>query len=238
MQYKVIVIGGGPAGMMSAIQAAKNGNNVTLLERMRTPGRKLSITGKGRGNLTNNIDISEFIKNVPGNGNFLYSAFNQFTNRDLIAYFNSLGVETKVERGERVFPVSDSAMSFVNALKNELKKYNVTIKVNSFVKKLLVDKATNQINGVVLDGGETLECDKVILATGGKSYSGTGSDGSGYELVKVLGHTIVEPKGSLIPLEAYEKYDLQGLSLKNVSIKVLDDSTADHSCKKNRRGPF
>ncbi len=224
MQYNVIVVGGGPAGMMAAIQSAKNGNNVTLLERMRTPGRKLSITGKGRGNLTNNIDISEFIKNVPGNGKFLYSAFNQFTNKDLIAYFNSLGVKTKVERGERVFPVSDSAMSFVNALKSELKKYNVTIKVNSFVKKLLVDKATNQINGVLLDDGEKLECDKVILATGGKSYSGTGSDGSGYELVKALGHTIVEPKGSLIQLEKYEKYDLQGLSLKNVSIKVLDDS--------------
>jgi predicted Rossmann fold flavoprotein len=224
MQYNVIVVGGGPAGMMAAIQSAKNGNKVTLLERMRTPGRKLSITGKGRGNLTNNIDISEFIKNVPGNGKFLYSAFNQFTNKDLIAYFNSLGVKTKVERGERVFPVSDSAMSFVNALKSELKKYNVTIKVNSFVKKLLVDKATNQINGVLLDDGEKLECDKVILATGGKSYSGTGSDGSGYELVKALGHTIVEPKGSLIPLETYEKYDLQGLSLKNVSIKVLDDS--------------
>ena len=224
MQYKVIVIGGGPAGMMSAIQSAKNGNKVTLLERMRTPGRKLSITGKGRGNLTNNIDISEFIKNVPGNGKFLYSAFNQFTNRDLIAYFNSLGVETKVERGERVFPVSDSAMSFVNALKDELKKYNVTIKVNSFAKKILVNKATNQINGVLLDSGESLECDKVIIATGGKSYSGTGSDGNGYDLAKSLGHTVIEPKGSLIPLETYEKYDLQGLSLKNVAIKVYDES--------------
>ena len=116
----VIVIGGGPAGMMAAIEAAKNNNTVTLIERMRTPGRKLSITGKGRGNLTNNADISEFIKNVPGNGKFLYSAFNRFTNKDLIAYFNSLGVDTKVERGERVFPVSDTAMSFVNALKKEL----------------------------------------------------------------------------------------------------------------------
>ena len=221
---QVIVIGGGPAGMMAAIESAKNKNDVILIERMRTPGRKLSITGKGRGNLTNNADISEFIKNVPGNGKFLYSAFNKFTNKDLIAYFNSLGVETKVERGERVFPVSDTAMSFVNALKKELQKYKVTVKVNSFVNKILVDKTSNRVIGVSLDNGETIMCDKVVLATGGKSYSMTGSDGSGYGLAKQLGHTIVEPKGSLIPLETYEKYDLQGLSLKNVSIKVIDNN--------------
>ena len=230
MQYNVVVIGGGPAGMMSAIEAAKNGNRVTLLEKMRTCGRKLSITGKGRGNLTNNANISEFIKNVPGNGKFLYSTFNQYTNRDLIAYFNSLGVETKVERGERVFPVSDSAMSFVNALKKELQKYNVKTKVNSIVKKILYEETNKggnnvrNVKGVLLESGETIECDKIILATGGKSYSSTGSDGSGYILAKELGHTIVEPKGSLIPLETYEKYDLQGLSLKNVSIVVLDGS--------------
>ncbi|MBR3281295.1 MAG: NAD(P)/FAD-dependent oxidoreductase [Clostridia bacterium] len=220
---QVVVIGGGPAGMMAAIQASKNGNNVILLERMRTPGRKLSITGKGRGNLTNNVDISEFIKNVPGNGKFLYSAFNRFTNKDLIAYFNSLGVETKVERGERVFPVSDTAMSFVNALKKELQKYNVSVKVNSQVKKILVDSSLNKVIGVLLESGESINCDKIVLATGGKSYSATGSDGAGYKLAKELGHTIVEPKGSLIPLETYEKYDLQGLSLKNVAIKVYDD---------------
>ena len=219
---QVIVIGGGPAGMMAAIESAKNKNEVTIIERMRTPGRKLSITGKGRGNLTNNVDISEFVKNVPGNGKFLYSAFNQFTNKDLIAYFNSLGVETKVERGERVFPVSDTAMSFVNALKKELQKYKVTIKVNSLVKKILADN--KKVIGVLLDNGETIKCDKIVLATGGKSYSATGSDGTGYKLAKDLGHTIVEPKGSLIPLETYEKYDLQGLSLKNVAIKVLDNS--------------
>ena len=220
---KVIVIGGGPAGMMAAIQSAKNKNDVILLERMRTPGRKLAITGKGRGNLTNNIDISDFIKNVPGNGKFLYSAFNQFSNRDLISYFNSLGVETKVERGERVFPTSDTAMIFVNALKNELAKYDVTIKVNSLVKEILTNDL-KEVVGVKLENGEILECDKVILATGGKSYSMTGSDGTGYTLAKKLGHTIVEPRGSLVPLETYEKLDLQGLSLKNVSIKVLDGS--------------
>lgn len=223
----VIVIGGGPAGMMAAIESAKNGNDVILLERNRSLGRKLSITGKGRGNLTNNVDISEFIKNVPGNGKFLYSAFNKFTNKDLISYFNSLGVETKVERGERVFPVSDTAMSFVNALKKELQKYNVKVKVNCFVKEILTSTDENKkkrISGVILDSGEILNCDKIILATGGKSYQATGSDGYGYSLAKSLGHSIVEPRGSLIPLETYEKYDLQGLSLKNVAIKVCDGS--------------
>lgn len=220
-KQRVIVIGGGPAGMLAAITAAKNGNSVILLEKMRTVGRKLSITGKGRCNITNNIHISDFIKNVPGNGKFLYSAFNQFTNEDLIAYFNSLGVATKVERGERIFPVSDSAMQVVNALKKELDKYNVNLKVNTSVKEILVKD--NKITGVKTDK-EIIECDKVILATGGKSYPMTGSDGYGYEIVKKFGHTIVEPKGSLIPMEIYENYDLQGLSLKNVSIKVLDNA--------------
>ena len=224
MQYNVIVIGGGPAGMMSAIEASKHGHRVTLIERMSTTGKKLAITGKGRGNLTNNIDISEFIKNVPGNGKFLYSAFNQFTNRDLIAYFNSLGVATKVERGERVFPVSDTAMSFVDALRKELQKNMIQVKTNSLVKRILTENVdgVERICGIVLDNGETISCDKVILATGGKSYSMTGSDGTGYKLANELGHTIVDPKGSLIPLEVYEKYDLQGLSLKNVFIKVFD----------------
>ena len=223
--HNVIVIGGGPAGMMSAIQSAKNGNKVILIERMKTTGRKLAITGKGRGNLTNNIDISEFIKNVPGNGKFLYSAFNRFTNRDLVAYFNSLGVDTKVERGERVFPISDTAISFVDALKKELQKYKVLVKLNTFVNEILVENVgdVSKVKAVKIDSGEIISCDKVIIATGGKSYSTTGSDGNGYELARKLGHTIIEPRGSLIPLETYENYDLQGLSLKNVSIKVLDN---------------
>lgn len=217
---KVVVIGGGPAGMLAAIAAAKNKNEVILLEKMRTLGRKLSITGKGRCNITNNIDISDFIKNIPGNGKFLYSAFNQYTNVDVINYFNSLGVATKVERGERIFPVSDDAMQVVNALKRELDKLNVKVLVNTSVKEILVDN--NQIKGVKTEK-EIIECDKVILATGGKSYPMTGSDGYGYEIAKKLGHTVVEPKGSLIPMEIYENYDLQGLSLKNVAIKVLDN---------------
>ena len=224
MQYKVVVIGGGPAGMMSAIEAAKQGNEVILIEKMNRVGKKLAITGKGRGNLTNNIDISEFIKNVPGNGKFLYSAFSKYTNKNLIAYFNSLGVATKVERGERVFPVSDTAMSFVNALKDELKKYKVKTILNSSVTKINIqDSLPKCVSEVVLDNNEVIECDKIILATGGKSYPLTGSDGSGYKLAQDLGHTLVSPKGSLIPLETFEKYDLQGLSLKNVSIKVFDN---------------
>ncbi len=206
--------------MMSAIISSKNGNEVILIEKMRTLGRKLSITGKGRGNLTNNIDISEFIKNVPGNGKFLYGAFNRFTNKDLISYFNKLGVETKVERGERVFPISDSAMSFVNALKKDLKNNKVKILVNTKVQKIIVEN--NIAKGVLLEDKKTIYADKIILATGGKSYPLTGSDGYGYKIAKELGHTIVEPRGSLIPLETYEKFNLQGLSLKNVSIKVLD----------------
>ena len=216
----VVVIGGGPAGMMAAITAAKNGNNVILLEKMRTVGRKLSITGKGRCNITNNIDISDFIKNIPGNGKFLYSAFNQYTNEDLIKYFNSLGVATKVERGERIFPVSDDAMQVVNSLKRELDKYKVKVLVNTSVKDIVVEN--NVVIGVETEK-DVIKCDKVVLATGGKSYPMTGSDGYGYEIAKKLGHSIVEPKGSLIPMEIYENYDLQGLSLKNVSIKVLDN---------------
>ena len=218
---KVIVIGGGPAGMMAAITAAKNGNDVILLEKMRTVGRKLSITGKGRCNITNNINIEDFIKNVPGNGKFLYSAFNQYTNEDLIKYLNTLGVATKVERGERVFPVSDDAMQVVNALKKELDKYKVKLLVNTEVKGIITEN--NNVTGVKLANNEFIQCDKVILATGGKSYPMTGSDGFGYKIAKNLGHTIIEPKGSLVPMEIYESHDLQGLSLKNVAIKVFNN---------------
>ena len=216
---RVVVIGGGPAGIMAAINAAKEGNEVILLEKMRTLGRKLSITGKGRCNITNNIEIEEFIKNVPGNGKFLYSVFNQYTNRDLISYFNSLGVATKVERGERIFPVSDDAMQVVNVLKRELEKHNVKVIVNTKVEKIIIEE--NQVKAVKTQESK-IECDKVILATGGKSYPMTGSDGYGYKIAKELGHTIVEPKGSLVPMEIHENYDLQGLALKNVAIKVFD----------------
>ena len=218
----VIVIGGGAAGMMAAIMSARNGNNVTILEKMRSMGRKLYITGKGRCNVTNATEMENFIKNVPGNGKFLYSAFNQFTNQDTINFFNEIGVKTKVERGERVFPVSDSAMEVIDKLKKELDRRKVKVIVNSKVERILVEDG--KVVGVKTEDN-LYNCDKVILATGGKSYPSTGSTGDGYKMVESLGHTIVKPKASLVPLELYEKdiTELQGLSLKNVSIKLLDD---------------
>ena len=217
----VIVIGGGAAGMMAAIMSARNGNKVIILEKMRSLGRKLSITGKGRCNITNATDMDNFIKNVPGNGRFLYSAFSQFTNQDTIDFFNEIGVKTKVERGDRVFPVSDSAMEVIDRLKKELDKRKVKIIVNSRVEKILVEDG--KVVGVKT-ADNTYSCDKVILATGGKSYPTTGSTGDGYKMAEMLGHTVVKPKASLVPIELYEKdiVDLQGLSLKNVSIKIKD----------------
>lgn len=218
----VIVIGGGAAGMMAAIMSSRNGNQVTILEKMRSMGRKLSITGKGRCNITNATDMDNFIKNVPGNGKFLFSAFSKFTNQDAINFFNEIGVKTKVERGDRVFPVSDSAMEVIDKLKKELDKQNVKVIVDSPVKCLVVENG--KVTGVKTEAGKTYSCDKVILATGGKSYPTTGSTGDGYKIAKMLGHTIVEPRPSLVPLETYEKKieKLQGLSLKNVGIKIFD----------------
>ena len=218
---KVIVIGGGPAGMMAAITAKKAGHDVILLEKMRSVGRKLAITGKGRCNITNNIEIEEFIKNIPGNGKFLYSAFTQYTNKDLINFMNEIGVKTKVERGERVFPISDDALEVVNKLKAQIEYYGIKLIVMSEVKEIIT--ATKKVVGVRTDK-ETYECDKVILATGGKSYPATGSTGDGYIIAKKLGHTCIEPKGSLVPLDTYEHYDLQGLSLKNISIVVKNEN--------------
>ncbi len=218
----VIVIGGGAAGMMAAIMSSRNGNQVTILEKMRSMGRKLSITGKGRCNITNATDMDNFIKNVPGNGKFLYSAFSQFTNQDAINFFNEIGVKTKIERGDRVFPVSDSAMEVIDKLKKELEKQNVKVIVDTPVKCLVIKDG--KVTGVKTESGKTFECDKVILATGGKSYPTTGSTGDGYKIAKAVGHTIVEPKASLVPLEIFEKKveKLQGLSLKNVGVKIFD----------------
>lgn len=217
----VIVIGGGPAGMMAAISASKKGANVILLEKMRSVGRKLSITGKGRCNITNATDIENFIKNTPGNGKFLYSAFNNYTNIDAINFFNSIGVETKIERGERVFPVADDALFVVDKLKKEMDRRKIRVIVNSEVESILVDDS--KVVGVKVSD-KKYECNRVIVATGGKSYPMTGSDGRGYYLVKKLGHTIVEPKASLVPLEIYNVPNLQGLSLKNVAIKIKDNN--------------
>ena len=222
---KVVIIGGGPAGMLSAIKSAKEGNDVTILEKMNTCGRKLLITGKGRCNITNAIDIDEFIKKIPGNGKFLYSAFQNFNNQDIIKMLEQEGVHTKVERGNRVFPTSDKSMDVLNALLKILKKLNVKIKTNTKVKEILVQE--NTVCGVLTENNEKIEAKKVILATGGKSYPATGSTGDGYEIAKKLGHTITEIKGSLVPLKIYEVdicKELQGLSLKNVKIHIKSEN--------------
>ncbi len=221
-KYDVVVIGGGPAGMFAAITAASRNHSVLLLEKMRSVGRKLSITGKGRCNLTNAIFIDDFISNIPGNGKFLYHAFHQFDNQDLLDFFHKRGVETKVERGERIFPVSDDAMQIVNTLKKALEQAKVDVMVNQNVKKIIVQE--KQVKAIQLEQGEQVECENVILATGGKSYPMTGSNGYGYEMAKELGHKIVEPRASLVPMEIMEKVNLQGLSLKNVELKVWDGS--------------
>lgn len=228
---KVVIIGGGAAGMVAAIMASRNGHKVVLIEKMRSLGRKLSITGKGRCNITNATEIENFIKNVPGNGKFLYSAFNQFTNEDAIKFFNEIGVKTKIERGERVFPVSNSALEVIDKLKKELDRQNVRIIVNTSVEEILIkeemieDELVKSVQGVKINTG-VIECDKIILATGGKSYPTTGSTGDGYKFAEKLGHTIVKPKPSLVPVEVYEKdiKEIQGVSLKNIGMKFVDGS--------------
>lgn len=216
---KVLIIGAGPAGMMAAISAKKCNNDVIVLEKMRTVGRKLSITGKGRCNITNMIPIEDFFKNIPGNSKFLYSAFYNYTNEDLIRDLNRFGVKTKVERGQRVFPVSDNAMEIVEKLKKEMDRLAIKVVVNVTVRSLII--RNGKISGVKTDVGD-YDADKVIIATGGKSYPLTGSTGDGYALAKSVGHTIIEPRGSLVPIETYEKNEMQGLSLKNIAIVVMD----------------
>ena len=220
---KTIVIGGGPAGMMSAITSSKLGNETILIERNNSLGKKLLITGKGRCNITSSLDISEFINNTPGNGRFLFSVFQNFTNLDIIEMLKSNGLEVKQERGNRIFPVTDKASSVLDCFIQELKKYNVKIKTGKKVIKILEEN--NQVIGVELSDGEVINADKVILATGGKSYPVTGSDGNGYKLAQKIGHTITQIKPSIVPLEADKKIccSMQGLSLKNVKIIIKDE---------------
>lgn len=218
---KVIVVGGGPAGMCAAISAKKSGYDVILLEKTSRLGKKLSITGKGRCNITSSLDMSEFIQNIPGNGRFLYSAFQNFTNRDIL---NLLNIPTKNERGNRVFPVSDRAEDVVEALKRKLE--GVKIEYNTKVEKILVKD--NQVYGVKAKN-KIYEADKVIIATGGLSYPMTGSTGDGYEMAKQVSHTVTELKPSLVAMttegESLEECQmLQGLTLKNVAIKVFENN--------------
>lgn len=218
---KVVVIGGGAAGMVAASTASSMGHDVTLVEKNERLGRKLLITGKGRCNITNDCDIEELIENTPTNGKFLYSAFYTFTNEQVIDMFNSLGVKTKTERGKRVFPESDKAKDVVVALEKQMKQNKVNVVLNANVKK--IEQKNGKIESVVLSNNKIIKCDSVIIATGGVSYPRTGSTGDGYKFAKSLGHTIIKPKPSLIGLETFEDvYSLNKLSLRNIAIKVID----------------
>lgn len=228
---KVVVIGGGPAGMMAAITSAKQGNDVILLEKMKSCGRKLLITGKGRCNITSSLPMDKFIENIPENGKFLYSVFKNFTNQDIITLLKENNVNVKEERGNRIFPLSDRSLDVLQAFENEMKKNNVKIYTETEVKEIKTkDNAVNKViylnkrSGIV----EEILTEKVILATGGKSYPLTGSTGDGYKIAKELGHTITKISGSLVPLISKNEdlqlcQAMQGLSLRNISMKIVDE---------------
>ena len=220
MNFDGIIIGGGPAGMFAAITAAEQGKKVLLLERNDRLGKKLLITGKGRCNVTNDCSAEDILKNVPRNGKFLFSAMNAFPPQRIMDFFNDNGCELKTERGNRVFPVSDRSQSVLECLQKVMRNKGVTVKT-ARVKELLVENG--QVVGVRTDRDE-LRSSWVILATGGVSYPATGSTGDGYAMAKAVGHTIVEPQGSLVPLETAgnDCQDMQGLSLRNVGVKLLN----------------
>ena len=220
-EWDVLVIGGGAAGMMAAITAAEQGAAVCLLEPNSRLGKKLNITGKGRCNLTNNCSQQELMANIPCNGKFLYSAFSQLDSRDTMAFFEGLGVPLKTERGNRVYPASDRSFDVSAALERRLKALGVTLLRQRTESLLLEDGAAKGAKG----DGETWNARAVVVATGGVSYPLTGSTGDGYRLAQSAGHTIVTPRGSLIPLEAMGEdcQRMQGLSLRNVSLTVWED---------------
>ncbi len=219
---KIAVIGGGPAGLMAAAAASASGATVRIIEKNGYLGKKLGITGKGRCNITNSADISEFIPNIPVNGKFMHSAFYAFSNMDMIALLERYGVETKTERGGRIFPVSDKAKTVVDALKRYAKDMGVRAVQDEVVS---VTKTETGFSLRLKNHGK-LSCDKVIIATGGVSYPQTGSTGDGYRFAKELGHTVISPKPSLVPLTAKGNLPgkLMGLSLKNVSVKITDEN--------------
>lgn len=221
-ERKVIIIGAGAAGLMAAAESARLGNQVLVIEKMQRPARKVMITGKGRCNITNAcFDLEELISNVPTNPRFLYSAFSAFMPYDTIALMEDLGVPTKIERGNRVFPVSDRAVDVVDALVKNAKQAGAKI-IQGTVKGFNVEN--NKITSIVLADGSTYECDSVAVCTGGKSYPATGSTGDGYLLAESVGHTVTPLKPSLISLVCRNNFipQLQGLSLRNVAIKLTD----------------
>lgn len=218
---KIIVIGGGAAGMMAAIQSAACGHNVLLLEQNEKLGKKIYITGKGRCNLTNACDTEDLFKSVLHNGKFLYSAFYSFSNAQVIDFFESHGLATKTERGERVFPASDHASDVIRTLQKVMEDRGVKLRLCTRVQELLVEPE-NRIAGVRLSDGEILKADAVIAATGGCSYPSTGSTGDGYQFARSCGHQVTELRPALVPFETGESWvtELQGLSLRNVRVRI------------------
>lgn len=218
---ELVVIGGGAAGMMCAIQAASRGVDTVILEPNRQLGRKLRITGKGRCNVTNNCDIKEFMANIPGDGRFLYSALNRLSPADTINFFENAGLPLKTERGNRVFPQSDNANDVAGILTRLCDRYGVKI-IHTKAEKLITQDGA--VIAVETQQGR-ISCRAAAVCTGGLSYPLTGSDGAGYKFAKDAGHTIVQPRASLVPLESYDEYcaQMQGFSLKNVALSVYED---------------
>ncbi len=223
MSETVVVIGAGPAGMMAAGKAAERGKKVILVEKNRNVGKKLLITGKGRCNITNNTDVEGIINNIAGNGIFLYSSLYSFSNRDIIDFFEKKGLKTKVERGGRVFPVSDKSEDVVKVLYKHCLDNGVRLVTSCSANGLELDNG--KVKGV-LTGKKKIECDCAVIATGGKSYQATGSNGDGYRLAKEAGHDIIAPKPSLVPLVSGDAFikELQGLSLRNIEVKFFNSA--------------
>lgn len=224
-KLKLIVIGAGAAGMMAAISAAQNGipgREILVLERNEKPGKKIYITGKGRCNLTNACEMEELFLNVPRQAKFLYSAFYTFSNEQVIDFFEHAGMKTKVERGNRVFPVSDHASDVIGALKRMMDRLNIQVEYHARVRQILTGESA--VSGVRLEDGREYHAGQVLIATGGKSYPTTGSSGDGYTLAQSLGHTITELRPSLVPFTVAEEdvIRMQGLAPKNVQVQILD----------------
>lgn len=219
---KIAVAGGGAAGMIAAVFAARNGNKVSLYEKNEKLGKKLFITGKGRCNLTNTAEMEDMFNAVVSNPKFLYSSFYSFTNDQTIAFFEELGVKTKTERGGRVFPASDHSSDVIHGLERELNRLGVRIELNTEVKEILTENG--KVQGLMLASGKKVEADAVIVAAGGLSYPSTGSTGDGYRMARSCGHKVTRLFPALVPMEVKEWYakELMGLSLRNIEITITD----------------
>ena len=212
--------------MMAAITAKENNNKVIIIEKNNILGKKLLITGKGRCNITSSLEMEDFIKNTPGNGMFLYSAYQRYSNKDIINFIEKQGIKVKEERGNRIFPITDKSIDVLKCFTKKIEELNIEVRYNTVAKEILTENMSgiNKVVGIKTNK-EIIKADKIILATGGKSYKLTGSTGDGYKMAEMLGHKITPIKPSLVPLEIYEKEqckELQGLSLKNVAIKIFD----------------